>query len=339
MTESAMSISAGGDFTSVYWHGIDNRESDENYEFFMKTCSLHRPFIEAVRDATLHTLPGGCARYLGEDLPALPEWLGISDETEERLAGNALPMTVPGTAEEVYVVNDLAARSMTPADIQRCFAKPVLMDVRAFETIAGKFPHLEFVNKVKLTEPEIMFDVIHNGANEIFAGGEQAQVVFKAIQKCSDDVELTSKVSNMDADSIGGCAIIPTGFGGAIVLTQFLNIWHGWTGYRRDNILDALDKVVPGRLSARLLTAGYSVYMHSHRNTEGRTTGVFLLNGAIGDTPPLRVALRNPGYDKFYLYRQTIAPVAIEPVQKKSDEVIFEIPSLAPWRAAMIAGK
>lgn len=338
MTEAAMVIAAGAEFSSIYWHGPDNMESEENYDFFMRTAAEHRPFIKAVRDTTVKTELAGCAVYMGNEALALPEWQGKTDETEERLMENGLPMSLPGAAPEVFALSERSALSLGKEDLAKCFAKPVLMDVKAFEIISKKFPELEFVKKVKLNEPKMNFHLISDCAIELFPNGKRAENVFKVLRRMSNDVIFTSKVQGVDDADAGASAIIPTEFGGKIVLVQFLNIWHGWTGYRRECILDALDKVVPGKMAFRLLTSGYAVCPFARVTSEGKTAGVFLLNSAAGDTPVLQIALRRPAYKKYRLQRQMAEPLDLKVISQSDDEIILEIPSIAPWRAVFIEG-
>lgn len=338
MTEAAMVIAAGAEFSSIYWHGPDNMESKENYDFFMQTASLHRPFIKAVRDTTVKTDLAGCAVYMGNEALALPEWQGKTDETEERLMENGLPMSLPGAAPELFALSELSALSLGREDLAKCFAKPVLMDVKAFEIISQKFPDLKFVKKVKLKNPEMNFHLITDCAIELFANGKRAENVFKVLSRMSDDVIFTSKVKGVDDADAGASAIIPTEFGGKIVLVQFLNIWHGWTGYRRECILDALDEVVPGKMKVRLLTSGYAVCPFARVTPDGKAAGVFLLNSAAGDTPALQIALRNPAYKKYRLQRQMEKPIDLKVIARSDEEIILEIPSIAPWRAVFIEG-
>lgn len=338
MTEAAMVIAAGAKFTSIYWHGPTNMESEENYDFFMRTAALHRPFIQAVQKTTLKTDLAGCALYQGVESLALPNWKGETDETEERLMENGLPMSLPGAAPELFALSERSARSLGREDLAVCFAKPVLMDVKAFEVISQKFPELDFVRKVRLTDPELHEHIITDCAVELFADGKTAETVFKAIRKESENVKFTSRlVGETDAD-IGASAIIPTEFGGKIVLVQFLNIWHGWTGYRRECILDALDEVVPGKMKVRLLTSGYAVCPFARVTSDGKAAGVFLLNSAAGDTPALQIALRNPAYKQYRLQRQMAEPVDLKVIAQSDEEIILEIPSIAPWRAVFIEG-
>lgn len=338
MTEAAMVIAAGAEFSSIYWHGPDNMESKENYDFFMRTAALHRPFIKAVRDTTVKTDLAGCAVYMGNEALTLPEWQGATDETEERLMENGLPMSLPGAAPELFALSERSALSLGREDLAKCFAKPVLMDVKAFEIISQKFPDLKFVKKVKLENPKMNFHLITDCAIELFDNGKRAENVFKAIFRKSDDVIFTSKIQGVDDVNAGASAIIPTEFGGKIVLVQFLNVWHGWTGYRRECILDALDEIVPGKMKVRLLTSGYAVCPFARVTPDGKAAGVFLLNSAAGDTPALQIALRNPAYKKYRLQRQMEEPIDLKVIAQNDKEIILEIPSIAPWRAVFIEG-
>lgn len=338
MTESAMAISAGSSFSTLCWHSQENREPDENNLFFMESIAKHRPFVEAVRNAARDTGLAGCALYEGKEFLAQPEWLGVTNETEERLMENSLPMSLPGASPEVFALDELSARSLGREDLEKCFAKPVLMDVAAFEVVKRKFPDLAFVRKVSLEMPKLKFHPITNFASELFEGKYKAESVFKAIRKVAEDVVLTSRIHEDTNENIGGTAIIPTEFGGSIVLTQFLNIWHGWTTYRRDNILDALDRIVPGRMAVRLLTGGYAVCIHARTTKEGKSACAFLFNTALGDTPPLKIALRDPAFQNYQLQRQMKEPLPLKVLSRTSSEIILELPPLEPFRAVLIEG-
>lgn len=338
MTEAALDIAAGAKYASLYWHSPMNQESEKNYEFFMRTLQNHRPFIEAVAKATADTGLAGCALYEGQDYLALPEWLEATDETEERLLENGLPMSLPGASPELFAINERTAKSLNEDDLKVCFSKPVLMDIAALEIIGRKFPQLQFLRKIQLKKPNMQFFMLNDSATEVFHGKYQAEGVARVICKTAPDVILTSSVAGTSDKNIGASAIIPSGFGGKIVLVQFLNIWHGWTGYRRECILDALDQIVPGRMAVRLLTSGYAVCTFAHTTADGKAACAFLLNAAVGDTPVLRIAMRRPAFEKYRLQRQAAEPLELKVLSQTADEIVLELPPLAPWRAVLIEG-
>ena len=338
MTEAAMAIAAGAKFSTVYWHSPANRESGGNYDFFMRTLHRHYPFIRAVRDASAETGLAGCALYEGKEYLALPEWLEAADETEQRLMENALPMSLPGAAPEVFALNERTAKSLGREDLKICFAKPVLMEVAAWEVISQKFPDLEFLKKARLETPGKKFGLFANLASEVFEGDYEARDVSKAVRRLSPEVILTSRVYRETDENVGASAIIPTEFGGKIVLVQFLDIWHGWTGYRRECILNALDQAVPGRMAVRLLTSGYAVCIFARTTKDGKAACAFLINVAAGDTPALTIALRRPAHKKYRLQRQMADPLELKVLSRTDDEIILELPPIAPWRAVLLEG-
>ena len=99
-----------------------------------------------------------------------------------------------------------------------------------------------------------------------------------------------------------------------------------------------LDEVVPGKMAVRLLTSGYAVCPFARVTSDGKAAGVFLLNAAAGDTPELKISLRNPAYKQYRLQRQMAEPVDLKVIAQSDEEIILEIPSIAPWRAVFIEG-
>ena len=142
-----MAIAAGDrNPSTVYWHSPANRESGATMIF---PCGLCTGIIHSsgrVRDASCgdRSLPD--APCMRKEYLALPEWLEAADETEQRLMENALPCR-PRPPPEVFALNERTAKSLGREDLKICFAKPVLMEVAAWEVISQKFPDLEFLKK------------------------------------------------------------------------------------------------------------------------------------------------------------------------------------------------
>lgn len=170
------------------------------------------------------------------------------------------------------------------------------MDIAAFRRLAGRFPDLAFVKKVRVEEPpaeKSLATSCRTAGFERFGALGKCEGVKGWIRPLASDVVRMSEMT-ANASACGTC-VIPTEFGGSVVLVQDMEFkapgWAGsqqsWTGCRRHGILDALDRAVPGGLPVRLLTDGYAVVVVAHKTPDGRTAGAFVMNMGTGETPPL----------------------------------------------------
>ncbi|NMA20170.1 MAG: hypothetical protein GX927_06290 [Lentisphaerae bacterium] len=63
-----------------------------------------------------------------------------------------------------------------------------------------------------------------------------------------------------------------------------------------------------------------------------------MINVAAGDTPALTIAMRRPAHKKYRLQRQMADPLELKVVSRTDDEIILELPPIAPWRAVLLEG-
>lgn len=158
------------------------------------------------------------------------------------------------------------------------------------------------------------------------------------ITPVSEDVKKFSCFTH-DPEHTAGVCTIPTIYGGNVVLMQYFRGWM-WNGFRRKSILDALDSVIPGGMSVRLMTNGFSVNVLARKDDQtGKTIGAFLLNLSIGETMDLELAIRNPAFEEYQMFLPKQAePVKLTLLSGTASEKRYRIPALTGWQSALIAG-
>ena len=335
MMECSLMLAVGCDSLALYWGDDRNRESDENYAWYFDTFARWKPFLRTIRDRFAGSVPAGVSEFRGSD-EMLNHWINRRDPTEERLIENSVPLTCAGGLESVYWLSAERAKDVTEDDLVRLFAKPVMMDVPAFQSLAAKFPSLPFVRKVRIESVYNGLFVSAGRKDELFAGNRQAMNLHWAITPLSADVRPLSSVTGLPG-ACGTC-VVPSGFGGSFVLFQQFACNHWlWTGPRRETILDAVDSLVPGGLNVRLLTSGYVVAVHGRADKNGRTVGAYLLNAAAGETPPLEIAIRHPLFADWNVCTVEGVKTA-EIVRRTAEEVVLRVPSLGAWQPLLVEG-
>ena len=335
MTEAAMVLFAGADSLALYYHDANNRETDENYRYYFETVAKHRPFLEKIRDIGNRSDLAGGAFFRGRDAVGQPEWhvpfswIPPEERDELHLMENAVPVTQPEAAPEFHMLNEHCVRTLAEDELEKVFASPVLMDTTAFSRLTERFPGLQAAKKIRLHTR----NVVTIGVACEYFGTNAAMGVSAPIEILSDDVKSFSTVPVMT--NAAGSVIIPTEFGGNIVLIQQ---FENWTGFRRMAILDVLDTLIPGKMSVRLDAPGYAVNVQSRVDREKRCVAAMLLNLSIGAIPPAELRLRRPAAKEYELV--TAAGSSAAPVVRQSaDEIVIAVPALAPWQVLLIQQK
>ena len=337
MLENALALAAGCDSLALYWGSDTNRESDDNFRFYFETFAKWKPFLLAIRDAFKGSVPAGVSEYRGENRLAAANWMMHGDEAELRLIENGLPLSCEYAAPQAFWLTASKVETLSEADLKKLFAKPVLTDVAAFAALAERFPKLDFIRKVKIASvAEIAPATSNIDCFEVFPGDCKARDVHGVITPCADDVVPFSAISSA-ADACGTC-VVPTEFGGKVVLCQCLAPYFLWTGPRRTAILDALDSAIPFvKTAVRLLTGGYAVSVLAHVNRDGRTVGAFLVNAACGETPPLELAIRIPAFYRWQI-RTPEATFPAEILSADANEVRLRLPPMKAWTPLLVEG-
>ncbi|WP_206213291.1 hypothetical protein [Victivallis lenta] len=334
MTEAAMALFAGADSLALYYHDVNNRETDENYRYYFETVAKYRPFLEKIRDIGNRSDLAGGAFYRGKDAVGQPEWHSCSwtppeERDELHLMENAVPITQSEAVPEFYILNEHCVRTLAADELGKLFASTILMDITAFSRLCECFPELQATKKVRL-HPDVPAAV---GVSCEFYEKNSAMGMTTPIEILSNDVRPFSTVSMMM--EAAGSVIIPTEFGGNIVLIQQ---FENWTGFRRMAILDVLDTLIPGKMSVRLDAPGYAVNVQSRVDCEKRCIAAMLLNLSIGAIPPAELRLRRPAAKEYELV--TAAGSSSAPVVRQSaDEIVIAVPALAPWQILLIQQK
>ena len=343
MAECALALAMGCDSLAFYWGADQNGEDEASDSFWLDAVAAWRPFHLAVRDAFTETRLGGVSSFVGANRYAVNEWLHLPEDDLKRLAGNGLPVTVPEAEPDAFLVTELTVGTLAEADLPKLFARPTLMEPNTLKALAKRFPSLRFTNKVKvepLPAERAEATVARANGYEKFASGCLGDKLQSFVYPQSDDVRRFSEMTN-DPKATGTC-IIPTEFGGRVVLVQDANgkfPHFAWPGGRRHAILDALDASVPGGLPVRLLTDGYAASVAVRKTADGKTAGVFLVNLGLGETPPLAVAIRRgvAAADGWRVVRPRMADESATVEMKSADETVVRVPSLQAYGVALIA--
>jgi len=336
MAESALYLASGVDSLALYWGTDLNRESEENCRFYFDTLAAWKPFLTAVRDAFADTEVSGIATFHGANQLAGGYWENQSCDL--KLVENAVPVTKQEALPEAYALPCFAVAELTESDLAAVFAKPVLMDVSSFNELAKRFPNVQFTKKVSIRSfQDLALATAARTAFEVFEGDKRAMDFNHIITPKSNDVRPCSGVTGMDG-ACGTC-VIPTEFGGSVVLMQGIENGFLWTGYRRKTVLNALDSLLPdGGMSVRLMTDATSVCVIGRKTRAGKTAGAFLLNAGIGETMPLELAIRNPAYRSYRIRRPKCEPQTAEIVSRSSREIVLRLDGIPGWQPVLIEG-
>ncbi len=337
MIECSLVMASGMDSLALYWGADSNAESEENYEFFFDTLALYKPYFAAIRDAFKDSSLVGGVLYHGSNTFEQESWCAKAEEDEMHLISNGLPVVRENSISEFMILNKRAVLELGDDDLKKVFSSAVLIDIDAYKLLAERFPGLEFLRKVKLHDTDCR--VKDEGGEifyECFEDKRYAGNFRTIITPCASDVKTFSSFTN-GVEGSGICSI-PTEFGGTVVLIQFINI-NMLNGYRRKAICDALDSAIPGGMAARLMTNGLAMQIIARRSDiSGKTVGVYLQNQSIGSTPELEVALRDPEFAEYQLVTPKQAPIKLTVLARKNNEIRLQIPPLAGWQGALIAG-
>lgn len=334
MLECATVLAAGCDSLALYWGSDKNGEPRDTYDFFFETFAAWKPYLLAVRDMGVGTLPSGVSEFIGENTRIGDNWGWRNLHQYDRLAENAVPLSCKYGAIEAYWLDAERAKTISRADLPRLFAKPVLMTADAFPVMTKAFPDVGFLQKVEVRD----FD-----GYETFKGGYKATNVSAAFVPRAADVKGLSGLEQEGRAVEGfGTCVIPTEFGGHVIGIQGIDMSRNlagcqlWTSARREAILDALDSAVPGKMRARLLTGGHSVEIIVRADADGKTAGVFLLNASMGATRPLKLAIRN-GKTVQWRVRTQASAVQVQTTQKPDGEVVIDLPPLPAASSCLIS--
>ena len=348
MAECAYMLAIGCDSLALYWGADQNGESDESYDFFFDTFAAWKPFLVGLRDAFRGTHPGGVAAFIGDGAFAGEMWTTLNLWSTAPLVRNGFPVADAGAHPDAYLLDSRAVASLSEADVQKALSRAVLMDVATFTDLVARMPSLELAKKVRIEsfdgEKALATSSRKNGY-ERFRSGQKCEKVTAKIRPLSPDVMQFSEMT-VDPRTYGTC-VVPTAFGGAVVLVQDLAFAApGWagpqdsiTGCRRHAILDALDAVTPGRMPVRLLTDGYACAVVARTDADGRTAGAFVMNFGTGETPPLDLALRRGRSKVWMLHRPKADVEPLESVRVDGTETVVRIPPLPPFGVAFVSAR
>ncbi len=340
MAECAAALAVGCDSIAFYWGADQNGESADTYDFWLETVAAWRPFHLAVRDAFLNTSLGGIAAYHGSNFFATNGWIWHEEGEMSAIVDMAFPITVTEASPDAYFLNERCVSALGEDDLQKVFSRPVVMSVASFQALARQFPKLGFTKKVRIAgvgrELSLVTTKRTNGY-EMFASGLKCANVKALVYPESKDVLTFSKMT-VDESACGTC-VIPTEFGGKVVLVQeFPNHGphYGIPGCRRHGMYDALDAATPGKFPVRLLTDGYAIAVWVRKTADGRTAGVFLHNLGLGETQPLELAIRRGASGKWTLSRPKRDDLTAKVIRSAVDEVVLAIPPMGAFETILV---
>lgn len=118
MTESALALASGCDSLSHYWHALDAPEPIEDYDWFVRTLSKARPYLERLAASVRRTRLGGVARFVGSAAAENPEF-DLRDKKDFDLACAGIPVTVAESGTKIVYLTNKSHREMTSADKKR----------------------------------------------------------------------------------------------------------------------------------------------------------------------------------------------------------------------------
>lgn len=343
MAECALALAMGCNSIAFYWGADRNGEDEASDNYWLESVAAWRPFHLAVRDAFAGTCLGGIASFFGANRYGVKEWVRLPEGELTRLAGNGLPITVSEADPDAFLVTELTVRTLSESDLPTLFAQPTLMEPHTLSALAKRFPSLAFPKKVKidsLPTERAKSTVVRVNGYEKFPSGSLSDKLQAFVYPQSDDVLRFSDMTG-DPQATGTC-VIPTEFGGRVVLVQDANgqfPHFAWPGGRRHGILDALDAAVSGGLPARLLTDGYAASVSVRKTVDGKTAGVFVMNLGLGDTPPLAVAIRRgvATGDSWRVVRPRMLDEPAAVATTSADETVVRVPSLPAFGVVLIA--
>ena len=343
MLECALALCCGCDSLALYWGADQNGEDAASYDYWFDTFAAWKPFLLTVRDKVRGTVQGGVALHQGSDVFALDDWMRYDHygRDTEKVAQNGLPMTVDEAAPDAYYLDARSVRTLSAADLPRVFSRPVVVTPAVFAVLQQRFPQAKFVQKLALKSlgDEVTWATeIRASGYEVFPSGLKSEGVSHLLHPKSADVV---PLSRMTADkSAAGACLVPTEFGGTVAVVQdFDCVKHegGWPGCRRHATLDALDRIVPGKMPARLLTDGYAAWVVVRKDRNGRTAAVCVVNLGTGETPPLELAIRRGVSADWKLHLPKASAVAAEKVRESADETVIRLPALPAFGLAFVA--
>lgn len=327
LTEASFMLANGADSLALYWGSDTNCEDPSLNEFFFEALNAYKPFLLSIKKAFEGTKAAGLAFYRGRNAYALPEWRDRRNPNEAKLMANAVPVVRMESSPEAYVLDERCVRELSESDLSEVLSHTLLMDIDAYTKLGERFPQLECARHVeKHSGRQPSACTAERLVCEEYGHHKWAFNMVSPLMPLNDCVKKISGITG--APECCGSCIIPTGHGGNILLIQTLENGIPWTTYRRECILDALDSLVPGGMSVRLLTSGFNVAVVGRNNDYGKCTGCYLLNLGSGRTLPLEIAIRNPAAETFLLHRPECETITLKPTRKNGDEVVFQLPPL-----------
>ena len=134
MTECALALASGCNTLSLYWFPSESPMPVAEYDRFLATLAVARPYFERLAASTRRTRLGGVARFIGSAAGRLPDF-NLDDETDFDLACAGIPVTVAESGTRVFYLTDKSRAEMTEAD-KAALAAAAVVDVSGM----GKFP-------------------------------------------------------------------------------------------------------------------------------------------------------------------------------------------------------
>ena len=120
VNECALALASGCDTISLYWADGETEQTIEDYERFVRSIYLSRPYFERLSASTKRTSLGGVARYLGSRVYELKQfWTG--DKNDQDLAMCGIPVTVAESAAawKVWYTNGVSCAAMVAGEAEK----------------------------------------------------------------------------------------------------------------------------------------------------------------------------------------------------------------------------
>lgn len=330
MLECSYMLALGCNSLALYWGADMNREPDEDYDFFFDTFAKWKGFMQAIVRTSENTLPIGLSDYNGVRDRGGKNWMMKTQGEFQIYSENSIPVTAPGGKCQAFVISASQAEKLVEEDLRKLFKCAILMEGPAWEILAKKFPNEKIFTKLKFTTlPQLGLATSMLRALELFEGDKKAGDLEYVITPLDKDVVALSEITTFPG-ACGTC-IVPTGEGGNIILMQrFRGSSAGfWTNYRRNAILDALDKCVDGGMGVRLHTGCFALPIVARANALGQVKCAYITNFNYGHTRELEFSVRNAFPGEW----EVISPfgaVEFKAKYNKDGSIDFKLPAMNP---------
>lgn len=320
MIECSLMVASGCDSISLYWYVVGEHEPIEYYENFAKTTAQYRPYLERIAASTRKTRLGGMARALGSNRYQVEDF-SLFDPNESLLAHAGLAVTVEEADPQAWILTMVSARSIATQDIEPILDRPTIIpeDVFGFLLKNHKEALVKCLPDAEQALPNLAKAVAMGAIATVAKPGDEPKFATYPIQ------------DGMTPDNFKcGAVVLPTAKGRKVALVQPIAAFP--LANRRRAYLDVIDIVTDGAFPVRLETC-HAARVLPRIDADGKVDSVTLLNHSIGETPNLKLTVRNPRTRNAQWLRPRMDPVPISAdAGSPANAPVFTLPVLPGWQ-------